>query len=142
MDLLKAAQPDFVCMQEVHDLKGSSGALFATLDEIKAAAGFNESFMSPAYSFRYMERELEYGNAILGRIPFDSTKTIFTRGTLQRNWDYVRDDMNIRNLQLATLTVDGTPLHILNHHGHWLDGSKAGNDDTVRQMRIIAEVIG
>jgi endonuclease/exonuclease/phosphatase family metal-dependent hydrolase len=141
IDFLKAEKPDFVCMQEVHDLKGSSGALFSTLDEIKEEGGFSESFMSPTYSFRYMERELEYGNAILGKTPFDSTETVFTRGAYKRNFDFMTDDHNARNLQVSATRIGNTPLHILNHHGHHVQGSKAGNDEITQQMRIIADAI-
>lgn len=142
IDFLQAEQPDFVCMQEVNDLKGRAGyKFFATLDEIKSGGGFGEAFMSATYSSRYMERELEYGNAILSRQPFTSAQTVFTRGEYMRNFDIEADDGNIRNLQVATVDVDGTPLHILNHHGHHVPDTKAGNDETLRQMRVIADVL-
>ncbi len=142
IDFLWTEKPDFVCMQEVNDLKGRAGyKFFATLDEIKEETGFSNAFMSPAYSSRYMERELEYGNAILSKFPFVSTKTIFTRGDYKRNFDVEKDDGNIRNLQLATVDFNGKPLHILNHHGHHVPDTKAGNDETARQMQIIADTI-
>jgi endonuclease/exonuclease/phosphatase family metal-dependent hydrolase len=141
-DFLKAEKPDFVCMQEVNDLEGRSGTKrFATLDEIKEGAGFGEAFMSPSYSFSYMERALHYGNAILSKLPFTTAKTIFTRGEHKRNFDVMKNDGNIRNLQLVTANVGGKKLHLLNHHGHHVPGSKMGNEETLRQMRIIAEVI-
>lgn len=139
---LRQETPDIVCMQEVNDLTGKSGTKrFATLDELKAAGGFSESFMSPAYSFGFMERELHYGNAVLGKLPFAATKTVFTRGEHKRHFDVMKDDGNIRNLQVVTMKIGGKPLHILNHHGHHVPGSKAGNDETLRQMRLIREVI-
>lgn len=141
IDFLNAEKPDFVCMQEVQDLKGMSGALFATLDEIREFTGFEEVFMSSNYAFRYMERELEYGNAILSKWLFADTQTFYTRGTYKRNFDVTRDDYNVRNLQLATANFKGTPLHILNHHGQFIPGSKSGNDEITTQMHMIAEVI-
>jgi endonuclease/exonuclease/phosphatase family metal-dependent hydrolase len=142
IDFLRAENPDFVCMQEVNDLKGRAGyKFFATLDEIKEAANFSEAFMSPTYSSRYMERELEYGNAILSKFPIVSAKTVFTRGQYKRNFDIVQDDGNIRNLQVATVEVDGKTLNILNHHGHHILGTKAGNDETLRQMQVIADTL-
>jgi endonuclease/exonuclease/phosphatase family metal-dependent hydrolase len=142
IDFLRAESPDFVCMQEVNDLKGRAGyKFFGTLDEIKAGADFTGVFMSPTYSSRYMEREPEYGNAILSRLPIVSAKTVFTRGQYQRNFDIEQDDGNIRNLQVVTVEVNGQTLHILNHHGHHVPDSKAGNDETRRQMQVIADTI-
>lgn len=142
IDFLSEEKPDFVCMQEVNDLKGRSGyKFFATLDEIKKGGGFPEAFMSASYSSRYMERELEYGNAVLSQFPAAAAKTIFTRGEYKHSFDVTKDDGNIRNLQLVTIELDGGSLNILNHHGHHVPDSKAGNDETVRQMRFVAGVI-
>lgn len=142
VDFLRAEQPDFVCMQEVNDLKGRSGGkLFATLDELKAAGGFSDTFMSPTYSFHHMQRELEYGNAILSKFPLTTNATIFTEGKYKRNYDVMNDGSNIRNLQHIIVSIDGKSLHILNHHGHHEPGSKAGNEETAKQMRIIADEI-
>lgn len=142
IDFLKEEKPDFVCMQEVNDLKGRAGyKFFATLDEIKNDAGFSDAFMSPAYSSRYMERELEYGNAILSRLPFKSTDTVFTRGGYTRNFDVEEQDGNDRNLQVSTIDVGGATLNLLNHHGYWIYGTKAGDQETLRQMGVIAEVV-
>jgi endonuclease/exonuclease/phosphatase family metal-dependent hydrolase len=62
---LSEEEPDIVCMQEVHDLKGPSGAVFVTLDEIKQKCGFAYSYMSPTYSSTYQRRANSFGNAIL-----------------------------------------------------------------------------
>jgi endonuclease/exonuclease/phosphatase family metal-dependent hydrolase len=143
IDFLHDEQPDFVCMQEVNDLKGRAGyKFFATLDEIKDEAGFAHSFMSPTYSSRYMERELEYGNAILSQRPLAASETIFTRGKYMRHFDVTKDDGNIRNLQHATIQVGGKDLHILNHHGYHIHGSKAGDHESLEAMQHIARVIG
>lgn len=142
IDFLKAEEPDFVCMQEVNGLEGRSGyKFFATLDEIKEGAGLGHAFMSPTYSARYMEREISYGNAILSRLPFGSTETIFTHREYIRNFDVERDGGNIRNLQIATVKAGGKTLTLLNHHGYWIYGTKAGNDATMKQMRMVAEQV-
>jgi endonuclease/exonuclease/phosphatase family metal-dependent hydrolase len=144
IDFLQAEKPDFVCMQEVNDLPGRSGySFFATLDEIKQGAAFNHAFMSATYSSRYMERELDYGNAILSRLTPAAEETIFTNGQYIKNFDMMQSkgEGNNRNLQHMTVQLNGRSLHILNHHGYWVYGSKAGNDETLRQMKIIADVI-
>ncbi len=142
IDFLKAEKPDFVCMQEVNDMQGRSGyKFFATLDEIKDEAGLGHKFMSPTYSARYMERKLSYGNATLSKPPFDSTGTIFTYREYIDNFDVERDGGNIRNLQVSSVKVKGKTLNILNHHGYHIVGTKKGNDETMRQMRIVADVV-
>lgn len=136
---LKAEAPDFVCMQEVNDLKGRAGyKFFATLDEIKEETGFEHVFMSPTYSSRYMERELEYGNAILSRLPFESTETVFTKGEYVRHFDIEEHDGEIRNLQIGKVKAGGKDLYILNHHGYRIPRSKAGDSESLRQMKLIA----
>jgi len=139
---LRAEKPDFVCMQEVNDLKGRSGyKFFATLEEIKTGAGFSETVMSPTLSSRYMERELDYGNATLSQWPIVATATVFTRGVYKRRFDVETGDGNVRNLQIVTVDIKGKKLHILNHHGHHVPDTKAGNSETLRQMMLIAAEI-
>lgn len=142
VDFLKKEKPDFVCMQEVNDLKGRAGyKFFSTLEEIRDKSGFEYSAMSASYSSRYMERELEYGNAILSNYKILSSKTVFTRGEYRRNFDIEKDDGNIRNLQIAKVATDSGEINFLNHHGHHIQDSKLGDDETVRQMRVIAGAI-
>ncbi len=142
IDFFNDEKPDFVCMQEVNDLKGRAGyKFFATLDEIKEGAGFKEAFMSANYSSGYMERQLEYGNAILSNLPFKATKTIFTSGEYKNNFDIVSDDGNIRNLQVTQTEVGGKTLNILNHHGYHLGLNKLGDYRTIRQINMIADTI-
>lgn len=139
IDFLKSEQPDFVCMQEVNDLEGRAGyKFFSTLNEIKDGGGFSDAFMSATYSSRYMERELDYGNAMLSRLPFASTKTVFTRGEYSKRFDIEKQDGNNRNLQIAMIDVGGKRLNLLNHHGYWIYGTKMGDDETLRQMHVIA----
>ncbi len=141
MDFIAEQQPDFVCMQEVNDLKGPSNSLFATLDEIKDAGGFSYSFMSANFSYRYMQRNCGFGNAILSRLAFESQETIFTNGAHKDDFDLTADDYNVRSLQHAVVSVNGSPLHILNHHGFLVPGSKEGNDQTLTYTRKIANIV-
>jgi endonuclease/exonuclease/phosphatase family metal-dependent hydrolase len=138
IDFFRQEQPDFACLQEVNDLAGRPGAKrFATLNDIKAGAGFDHAYMSPTYSFRFMRRRLNFGNAILSKLPLASTDTVFTGGEYAPDFDVMEDKPKIRNLQLATVNINGVTLNILNHHGHWVHGTKAGNDETTKQMRIV-----
>ena len=146
-EFLETLDVDFACLQEVHHLEGRSGALFLTLNEIKQALGHTHDFNSPSYGFKYMHRTAQYGNAVTSKHPFLSTNTIFTAGSYKNDLDVEKDDLNIRNLQIITTNNKGQSFHILNHHGHFVRGTKEnpgakdGNDETMRQMKLVAEQI-
>lgn len=142
IDFLQKEKPDFVCLQEVNNLKGRSGyKFFATLEEIKEKGGFKEVFMSPTFTSRYMERTMDYGNAILSNEPLVLTNTVFTNLKYKNNFDITLDDGNIRNLQVAQVKIGNQKLNILNHHGYHIKNFKDGNEETLRQMSMIADII-
>lgn len=141
IDFIQAEQFDIVCMQEVNDLSGSSGALFATLDELQAAGKFDNSHIAPTYSYNYMNRKLSHGNAILSKIPFLDTDALFTHGAYKDNFDWMSDDNNVRNMEHAVIDVAGGQLHILNYHGYHISPSKSGTPQTVGHMRKIVDYI-
>jgi endonuclease/exonuclease/phosphatase family metal-dependent hydrolase len=139
LDFLKEYDADILCMQEVHDLPGSSEGVFATLDEIHAASRLEHRFMSATHGFNYMNRTARYGNALLSQFPFANQATVFTRGSYVSDFDIPPNDINIRNFQHVTLQDSG--LHVINHHGFYVHGSKAGNDETLRQMKMLADYV-
>ncbi|MDB5164518.1 MAG: hypothetical protein JWL89_144 [Candidatus Saccharibacteria bacterium] len=141
LDFVEEQSPDILCMQEVQAMPGASGNLFATLDEIKQAGQFEEELMSPTQSFNYMRRTVDYGNAILSRYPITASSTTFTSGLCKQDFDLTTDDTNVRNLQHVSPQINGQSVHVLNHHGYYVAESKRGNDETKRQMSIIADYI-
>lgn len=142
-DFFRAEKPDFICLQEICDLKGSSGTgRFVTLDEIVESTGLNHVYMSPAYSFSFMKRELGYGNAILSKHPITNSKTVFTNKAYKKDFDTMQDGRNFRNFQQVQVDVEGAPLHLLNHHGyHVKSGVYHGNDATTAGVKMIADAI-
>lgn len=138
---LKAEAPDIVCMQEVNDLPGPSGALFVALDELQAAVGLGHRFMSPVYSYNYMRRKIGYGNAMLSRLALDECDTVFTNGAYSEDFDLTSDDYNVRNLQHAVIAVNGKSVHVLNYHGFLVIGSKLGTEQTLAHARMIANYV-
>lgn len=138
-DFLEEYSVDIACFQEVHDLPGSSEGVFATLDEMQAASGLDYKYMSATCEFNYMRRKARYGNATLSRYPIASSNTIFTRGSFATDFDIPPYDINIRNFQHIVLGESG--LNIINHHGFYVHDSKAGNDETLRQMQILADYV-
>ncbi len=140
-DFFEEQPADIVCMQEVSDLKGSAGPFFATLEDVVEAGNFSDSAMAPVYRANYMNRDMGFGNAVASKFPIVESKTIFTYGGYQEQADELESDMNVRNFQHLVLDVAGKRLNVLNHHGFYVAGSKAGNQETLRQMNIIAEYI-
>jgi endonuclease/exonuclease/phosphatase family metal-dependent hydrolase len=138
---LSEEEPDIVCMQEVHDLKGPSGAVFVTLDEIKQKCGFAYSYMSPTYSSTYQRRANSFGNAILTNLEIKHSQTVFTYGEYNNDFDLTEDDFNVRNFQHVILSADGSDLNVLNHHGYLLPETKDGNEETLEQMKTIASYV-
>jgi endonuclease/exonuclease/phosphatase family metal-dependent hydrolase len=141
VEFLKREQPDIVCMQEVNDLKGHAGPLFTTLDEIKEASDFRHTVVAPALSYRFMNRMLTFGNAIMSNLPMSNHNLIYTRGKLTKNYDILEDDINVRVLQHVNVTIGNTPINVLNHHGHYIPNTKLGSEETLRQMQIIADYL-
>ena len=139
IDLVKAEQPDIICLQEVNDIDGPRDYLFASLDDIAEAAGLPYRFMSPVDGSRYQKRWLAYGNAILSREPLLGAETIFTLGQLNDDFDLALEaDKESRNLQHVRLA---SGLHIFNHHGLFVPEGKNGNAETDRQMGLVYDQI-
>jgi len=138
-DFLNQEKPDIVCMQEVQDLRGPSGAIFVTLDELQTKCNFAYRYMSPTYTSMYQRRQNHYGNAILSNLPLEDTEAFFTYGEYNDNFDMTEDDFNVRNVLHVQAKVNNKLVHILNHHGFLVPGSKQGNDETVRQMQMISQ---
>lgn len=139
-DFLQAESADIVCLQEVVSTKGDA-LIFTTLEQMQEEAGFDHAFSSPVFDFSLMQKKASFGNAILSRQPFTRTETIFTRLEHKEDFDFDLHDYNIRNFQHATIDVDGKPLHLLNHHGHHVRQHKNGDEETMRQCKIIADYI-
>lgn len=140
-DYFAEQQPDILCMQEVNDLKGYEAYLFATFDELQKAGGFNYSEMAAVYSQHYMNRTMQYGNAILSRLPLNGYAVSFTEGEFTPYYDNTEHGLHARNFQHATFDSSGTPLHVINYHGAYVKGSKVGNADTERHMQQIADYV-
>lgn len=140
IDLIKAEDPDIICLQEVVDAKGDA-AMSITLTEIAEKTGFNHVFMSPVFSYKIMNKVAHFGNAILSKHPITSEETIFTNLEYQTDFDFDDHDYNIRNLQHAIIDTGGQKLHVLNHHGHHIHQHKKGDKETLRQMQQISDYI-
>lgn len=111
-----------------------------TVEEIQELLGMQLVY-SPVVSFKFMSRIAGFGNAILSKLPVQGQNTLFTGKQLIEDFDFNRDDYNIRNLLHASYVFDGVPLHILTHHGHHVPLHKNGDEETLKQCKIIAAYI-
>ncbi len=141
IDLLAQEKPDIVCFQEAIVLPHHSSLLFTQYDELLKESAFVYSYFSPAFGFSLMNYRADFGNAVMSNIPFMNTTTVFTRGDYNPTLDLVDADYNVRNLQHVEVEHGGKKLHILNHHGHHIKQHKMGDEETLRQCKIIAEYI-
>lgn len=141
IELLNREQADIVCLQEVVELKGGDSFFVTTLAEIASATEYPYVFFSSSFSFKHMNRKALWGNAILSKTPFVTEDAFFTRGAFSDDFDTQGGDYNMRILQRVLIEIDGRQVHILNHHGHHLDEHKRGDEETVRQCKMIVDYV-
>lgn len=140
--LVKAENPDILCLQEAIGIKGGNSAMFVSTEEIQAAIGAKYVFMSPVFTLNYMSRKANFGNCIISKYPIKTTETVFTGQNYIENFESLNHSLNIRNFQHVALEMpDKSKLNILNHHGHHVNQHKNGDAETMRQCAIIANKI-
>lgn len=141
IDLLQREQADVVCFQEAIALPGGRTFLLEDINEIQQKTGYEYSYFSPQFGFNFMNRQAQFGLAILSKQPFSKTNHVFTRLEYVDTFDFLEKDYNIRGLQHVALEHNDQPLHILNHHGHHVPSHKDGDEETMRQCKMIADYI-
>ncbi len=141
VEIIEREKPDIVCLQEAVMLPGIENLFVTPLEELASVCGFEHRFFSPSFSFRFMNRTVDWGNAILSHVPYIETSSFFTHGEHVKEFDILEHDYNMRNLQHIVVERDGKRLHVLNHHGHHVREHKRGTEETMRQCGMIAEYI-
>jgi endonuclease/exonuclease/phosphatase family metal-dependent hydrolase len=140
-ELIRAEKPDFLCLQEVVSLDADIHSLLGTIEELNEETGYAEQYYSPVFHFKLMNKNAYWGNCIMSNFPLSEKNTIFTNHKYVEDFNFEEYDYNIRNLQHVAADVNGEQLHILNHHGHHIPSHKRGDDETLRQMRLIGEYL-
>jgi len=138
---LEKSGVDFACMQEAVEYDGKSIGLITSYHKVGESLGLDEQFFSNLLSSKLGNKEMAFGNVIYSRIPFTQTSTVFTRGEYKDDFNFDKDDYNIRAFQHVQIEVNGKKLNLLNHHGHHIDAHKLGDDETMRQVTQIVEYI-
>lgn len=141
LNFLKEQNPDILCLQEAIDIKQGKSAMYAATEEIQTAINAQNIFFSPVFSFNYMNRKADFGNCIITKLPIIGEHSAFTGKEYIPDFDWLEHDPNMRNFQHATLKTPHGNLNILNHHGHHIDSHKNGDDESMRQCKLIADYI-
>lgn len=141
IELLQRESADVVCLQEAIELPGGQTFLLEDIDEIKNKTGYQYFYFSPQFGFNFMNRQAKFGLAILSKLPFSETNHMFTRLEYVDNYDFIEVDYNIRGLQHVVVDHNGQTLHILNHHGHHVPHHKNGDEETMRQCKMIVDYV-
>jgi endonuclease/exonuclease/phosphatase family metal-dependent hydrolase len=145
LQLIEQEQPDILCLQEVGGANGapielSDYNMFNSLQFIQQKAGFEHSFFAPTLSFGFGKQVIGFGNAIISKYPLTNQQTVFTEGSYIDDHDIAKAFPQIRNLQLADLTVGDKTITVANHHGHW-EPTSIGNDNSLQYMeKVITEL--
>ncbi len=140
-DLLVRENPDVVCLQEAIAIPGGKSILFEDVEEIQAHTGYEHAYMTPSITFNLMRRKAEWGNCVLSKHPFVETNEQYTYLEHVDDYDHleISDYNSGRALQHVVVEGDAGPVNILNHHGYHINEHKNGNDETLRQCKLIAD---
>lgn len=134
---LEKSPPDILCLQEVMSNEECDGFNFNNLQKLKRDLGYEYDYYAPSLDFTTGDTTTQFGNAILSRQPIEPVKTVFTFGSYTGNFSFKQRDKLPWNFQHAVIGGH----NIINHHGFWVDGDKYGNDETMRQMDMVADYI-
>jgi endonuclease/exonuclease/phosphatase family metal-dependent hydrolase len=134
--------PDILCLQEAISFGAGSGTgLFITTENIQSKFGLSFEAFAPSFSFRYMKGVAKFGNGIFSKQPIMKSESVFTYLEHQDDFMWGEHNNNMRNFVHAEIDANGKTVHVLTHHGYWLHEHKNGNDETLRQMGILADYI-
>lgn len=141
IELLLREDADIICLQEAIVIPGGNSFVFDHLEDIQTKAGYPHCDFLPQFGYKVMKRHAKSGMAILSKVAPIVTDGIFTRLEYMDDFDFIDTDYNIRSIQRATFEYGDQKLHVLNHHGHHVPDHKDGNDETLRQCKMIVEYI-
>lgn len=141
INLIKQHNPDIINLQEVYS-SGSAGANpLNTREVIHEELSYPSDYYSPVMGCNFSKFYTDFGNLVLAKQPFRSTRTVFTEGAYNGNFVPGEDDYNIRCFQHVEIDLNGESLHVINYHGYHVHGNKNGNEKTFKHCQMIADYI-
>lgn len=132
---------DYACVQEAVAFDGKSMGIITPHQDVGAAMGLDNEFFSPLITTTFGSKKMSFGNATYSRSTFEETETIFTRGEYNAEHNFDLDDYNVRAFQHCRITLNNKSLHLINHHGHHIDQHKLGDEETLRQTKLISDYV-
>lgn len=138
---IEAEKPDILCLQEAVSYDKGDAGMFFTIENIQQALGHEYVAFAPVFSFNFMTSVARFGNCIISRFPIQKSETVFTYLSHKENFDFNEDSGNVRNFIHTVIEINGEAYNILTHHGYHVPEHKEGNDETMRQMQILAEYV-
>jgi endonuclease/exonuclease/phosphatase family metal-dependent hydrolase len=139
VSLIESEKPDILTTQEMFTVDGPvvfPDNMFNCFELIKSAGNFEHSFFSPLWNIQASHHNATFGNAIFSKYPLSNPETFFTHGKYNPDLTPETRIPNTRNAQIVTLEIDGKPLFVVNHHGHW-EITPEGSETTVEKMEIV-----
>lgn len=143
IDLVKEINPDIITLQEACSCKETDFQTLnlSSLEDIKKEFPNYNEVLAPTYSFRTMDAEIMFENVILSKYPILDGNVVFTDLEFKKDFNAKYDNYNIRNFVHATIDINGSKLNVITHHGHHVEGTKEGNEETLRQMTMLRDYI-
>lgn len=143
LKLITQEQPDIIFLQEAVRLVRpvSTGGLYLTVDEIMQECEYSECFYAACFELNHFGG-MWMGNCILSRHPLSAEQYEFlTDNSFERNFSFRGGSYNIRNVQICKVRVGSAEIALYNHHGFHVKDHKRGNDETVRHMKRIHQLM-
>ena len=141
--LIKEVDPDIITLQEVCNCNDADfqTLAFSSFEDITSSFSYPHQVLAPTYSFSVMNHEVFFSNVVLSKLPIVDNKIVFTNLEFKRYFDTKQDDYNIRNFVHAELEVNNSKVNVITHHGYHVEGTKEGNEETLRQMKLLRDYI-
>jgi endonuclease/exonuclease/phosphatase family metal-dependent hydrolase len=141
---IRHEQPDILALQEVHHAEyAPTEKEWHTVQKLTNILGYTHYAYAPSMAKNQEGgKKIQYGNAVLSRVPIRSTRSIFYDVPYNGAYEDIPNDYRFtpRNLQHAELDAGSTMLHLFNTQGIWgFDGKD--NPRRLNMGKIIAKEI-
>src|SRR5690606_37993192 len=133
-------QPDIICLQEFCSSPTNKVWQYNDLEIIQDKFPDLQMVYSPHLQFNFLNEWAFSGIGVLSAAPIKQKNIFFTRGQLAEDYS-AGDDYNMKSLLHVVISSAGSDLNILTHQGQHIRGTKMGNDETLKQMAMIADYI-
>jgi endonuclease/exonuclease/phosphatase (EEP) superfamily protein YafD len=141
--LVAEEKPDIITAQELFTPAEPvifPDRMFDCLASVRSGGGYEHVFASPTWSLMVGHQNIGFGNVIFSKFPLRNTETTFTNGHFVENMSERSRIVNIRNVQTATVDIDGKQISLVNHQGHW-EPTPIGSETSVEKMQLVKDIV-